>query len=77
MNRINIKTVRKDKGYTQEQLAVISGVGRVTIARIETGACKPSLETLYRLSSALSCQIGDLVVFDPSHDIPVDSRETG
>ena len=46
---------------TQEQLAAVSGVHRVTIARIETGASSPSVDTLKQLADALGVLVDDLI----------------
>ena len=59
--RIKLAQVRRDKGLSQEQLATLSGVHRVTIARFETGKANPNLQTLERLSAALGVPIDDLV----------------
>ena len=53
--------VRKAMGHTQESLAAMSGVNRVTIARFETGKASPKLRTLKRLSKALGVPIDDLI----------------
>ena len=53
--------IRKDKGISQAQLAKLSGVHRVTIARFETGRISPTLATLERLASALGVSISKLV----------------
>ena len=59
-----IKEVREQKGMTQEALSAASGVGRVTIALIESGATKnASGATLYKLASALGTTI-DSLFFD-------------
>ena len=58
---IKLAEVRKDKGFTQEQLSEASGVSRVTIARFETGKAQPKLPTLKKLSEALGVPIDDLV----------------
>lgn len=52
---------RQARGLTQEQLAEASGVCRVTIARIETGAVSPKAETLKRLADALGVLVDDLM----------------
>ena len=39
-----IKKAREDAGYTQKQVSELTGISRVTIARIETGTREPSLE---------------------------------
>ncbi len=38
----DVKTIRKQLGMTQQQLADILGVGRVSVARWETGVRRPS-----------------------------------
>lgn len=53
--------VRKAKGLSQEKLAKLSGVHRVTIARYESGKCLPNIRTLERLSDALKVNLGELV----------------
>ena len=52
---------RKARGMTQEQLAQISGVHRVTIARIESGEISPNLRTLERLAEAMGVTVGELI----------------
>ncbi len=53
--------IRKAQGMTQERLAEVTGVHRVTIARIETGEVSPKAETLKRLADALGVYVDDLM----------------
>ena len=53
--------LRKSKGLSQQKLAVLSGVHRVTIARIETGKLSPNIRTLEKLSDALKIPVRLLV----------------
>lgn len=46
-----LKTARKDEGLTQRALATIAGVPQSTIARIESGAIQPRVDTLLNLLS--------------------------
>lgn len=56
-----IREYREKKGFTQDELASRSGVGRVTISLIETGATKNvSSKTLLKLAKALDVKIDDL-----------------
>ena len=58
--RIKIAEIRKSKGLSQERLAALSGVHRVTIARLETGKTVPKLPTLKRLAVALGVTLDEL-----------------
>ena len=55
----NIRKYRKEKGYTQEQLALYTDRSFEFIRRIETdyGQRGFSIETLYRISVALEISI--------------------
>ena len=53
--------VRKAQGLSQERLAEISGVHRVSIARIETGEISPNIRTLEKLADALQVAVSELI----------------
>ena len=53
--------VRKAQGLSQERLAELSGVHRVSIARIETGEISPNIRTLEKLADALQVTVGELI----------------
>lgn len=53
--------VRKAQGLSQERLAEISGVHRVSIARIESGEISPNIRTLERLATALGVTVNELI----------------
>lgn len=59
-----LKELRKEKGLTQMQLSELVGVKRNTIAMIEIGENKPSLELAMRLAKVLDCNIDDFVTVD-------------
>lgn len=48
-----IKDLRIECGYTQKELAQLIGIAQNTIAQYESGAAKPSLDALVKLSNAL------------------------
>ena len=49
-----IKELREEKGWTQEELAIKSGVSRNLIARLESGSLNStSTDTLFKLADAL------------------------
>ena len=55
-----LREERKRSRLTQEELALISGVDRVTIARLETGAARAKPETARKLAKALKVEPEDL-----------------
>jgi transcriptional regulator with XRE-family HTH domain len=48
----NIRDLRRKKNMTQVQLAEMSGLHQVSIARYETGDNTPTLEAIYRIADA-------------------------
>ena len=63
----NIYTLRKEKGFSQEQLAEKVKVTRQTISNWELGETSPNPEQLILLSSALNKSIDELVGNDLTH----------
>ena len=58
----NVKRLREKKGWTQAELSEASGVGRITISRLESGVLKEtSAGTLMKLANALECTMNDIV----------------
>lgn len=59
--RDRIKERRKTLGYSQQELADISGIERCRCSRIESGAAKTvSIEEAYKIASALNTTVDDL-----------------
>lgn len=56
-----IATVRKERGFTQEELALRAGIKRPTLACIETNKEHPPLHRVYALANALNIPIGELL----------------
>ena len=57
----NLARIRKDKGWTQEELVKRSGVGISQIRRYETNNASPTLEIIAKLARALGASIDELV----------------
>lgn len=57
----NIKTLRKQKGYTQEELAVRLHVVRQTVSKWEKGLSVPDAETLIRLAEIFEVSVNELL----------------
>ncbi len=56
-----IAALRKEKGYTQEQLAEILGITGKTVSRWETGLYLPPVEMLQALSGEFAVSINELL----------------
>ena len=56
-----LKTLRRLRALSQEELAEESGVGRATISRIERGETGAHGRTLRKLAVALSVGVEELV----------------
>ena len=54
----NLKTIRKAKGYTQEELAIKIHVVRQTISKWEKGYTTPSIYQLVAICYALNIKEG-------------------
>ncbi|HEY8502045.1 MAG TPA: helix-turn-helix transcriptional regulator [Solirubrobacterales bacterium] len=57
----NVRALRLEKGWTQEELAERSGLTPVQISRVERGVREVRLTTLLRLMSALETSPGRLL----------------
>ena len=57
----NIKSLRKNKGYTQEELAARINVVRQTVSKWEKGLPVPDAEALQRLADVLEVDIKELL----------------
>lgn len=56
-----IAAFRKRKGISQEVLSGLADIGRTHLSAIERGERKPTLETLYRISTALDVRMSDIM----------------
>jgi len=60
----NIRKIRNRRGYTQEKLGEISGLGRIRIVEIENGRYEPKLSTLNVIALALGVKVYQLLMHD-------------
>lgn len=58
----NIKKYRKNKGYTQAQLAEIIDISTIHMSHMETGSVAMSLECLIKICEALEITPDDLLL---------------
>lgn len=56
-----IAEYRKNKNLSQEVLSGLAGIGRTHLSSIERGERKPTLETLYRICSAMDTKMSDII----------------
>lgn len=56
-----ISEVRRERGYSQEQLAEMALISRITLARYETGAIEPGAFALSRIADALNVSTDELL----------------
>ena len=75
----NIKTIRKSKGLSQEELAIKLNVVRQTISKWEQGLSVPDSDMLISISKALetpvSILLGETVVEPEADDLKVISEK--
>ena len=55
-----LQTMRKEKGYSQEELAFRAGLDRTYISGIERGIRNPALKNIARLAKALDVEVIEL-----------------
>jgi transcriptional regulator with XRE-family HTH domain len=70
----NIRTFRKEKGFSQEQLAELCGLHRTYIGSVERHERNVTLSTLEVLASTFSVTVPGLLT---QHDSPSNSERTG
>ena len=61
-----LRAVRKERGYTQEQLAELTKLSTRHIAGIEKGEANPSFEVLYTIITVLGTSFD--AVFNPADE---------
>lgn len=58
-----IKQLRKEKGLTQEQLAIQANISYTTLTKMENGAIKnPSFENVAAIAKVLEVSLDDLTI---------------
>ncbi len=58
---VNMKRLRKARGWSQEALADEAGLDRTYISGIERVVRNPTVMVIERIGSALGCHLGDLL----------------
>lgn len=80
----NIELLRKKRGLSQAQLALLAGVPRSTVTYIESGQGNPSLANLVKIARAVQISIEELLSKPRSQtklilakDIPILKKSSG
>lgn len=63
-----IRTLRKERAMTQEELSRRVGVSRQSIIAIETGKYNPSLELAYKIAKVFNLTIEDVFIFEEGEE---------
>lgn len=58
---VNMKRLRKERGWSQEALADESGLDRTYISGIERKVKNPTITVVARIALALACPLGALL----------------
>lgn len=58
---LNFARLRKDKGFTQERFAEVSGFTQQYVSDLERGRRNPTVVTLFHLASALGVTPAELL----------------
>lgn len=62
---MKLKELRKQKGYTQQKLSLLSEVSQGKISEYEKGEVIPRADTAMRLAEALGCTLDELMGKNP------------
>ena len=57
----SIRALRKEKGWTQEKLAEMSGINDKEVSHIEQGRRNITIDTLVKISKALEVNIESII----------------
>lgn len=63
-----IRALRKQRGLSQEKLALKAGIDRTYLAGIETGKCNATLLSLEKVAIALDISMRDFFDFEKEVD---------
>lgn len=58
---VNMKRLRKERGWSQEALADEAGLDRTYISGIERVVRNPTILVVDRIAKSLECRFGDLL----------------
>lgn len=62
--RNHLEELRKQRGITQEELAVVLQVSRQTIGSLENGRYNPSIQLAFKLAKYFGVTIEDIFIYE-------------
>ncbi|WP_137165857.1 helix-turn-helix domain-containing protein [Salinimonas lutimaris] len=71
-----LKTVRTAKGWSLDKTATATGVSKAMLGQIERGESSPTIATLWKIATGLSCSFSSFIAHPDAHQ-QVFSREPG
>ena len=71
-----MQTIRKERGYTQKQLAEKCGLATGTIQQYELNKREPRREQLQKIATALDVPLYELMGFDGSIRVNINPKDT-
>jgi len=60
----NIKFLRKERKLSQDEVATITGITRVTWHNYENGNTQPEIDKIVKIAKALKVNVGELLEID-------------
>lgn len=69
-----IRQLRKEQGLSQERLALMVGVERAYLAKVELGSRNATIDVLEKIATGLGITLADL--FDSSSASPTNQKKT-
>ncbi|MED3551485.1 XRE family transcriptional regulator [Cytobacillus praedii] len=69
---VNLKNIRKTRGYSLDTAADITGVSKAMLGQIERGESNPTVTTLWKIATGLQVSFSSLISEKPSDVLQVD-----
>ena len=73
----NIKRIRKQKGFSHENMAHELDISQVAYSKLEKSDTKLSVERLYKIAEILETKVGDILEVNPSNVYHQNNNDTG
>lgn len=57
-----LRSERTDRGFSLNEVATRAGLSHTMVMRVEKGERIPTIDTLLRITEALGCDLGSLII---------------